>query len=437
MFQALFLLNTALANRVSYDDYLIVRYPPDAQPTGRILHRSVNGIDVLEHKSLTGNGTVIADMYALMNPISAPMLQRQLASTSDITTKFLSFNEIDEYMTSLPVQKRRFGTSFENRTLHAFEFGAGTNITSSTLDLNVTSSTPTQIINCGIHAREWISPSFCMYFTTLLVAPDRVSHGLSDVQLQDLEKLKSVVRFVVIPVLNPDGYEYARDVDRLWRKNRQTNPGNPCVGTDLNRNLDASWSDQEGASVNPCSDTYKGTAVFSAPEAKALGDLIRAYTVGNNAQVAHPRTNSYLDVHSFGQFFLYPQGDSCRTPTEHVQTYSTLSTVFKNTIAQRFRTRYTIGNSCEALYKTTGATTDFSYRTGIVNSFVIELRDTGGYAFIIPESEIVPTVKETSDAVIELYKSIAKMGNLASFRSNSMIAAPWLVWPVLVYLFLS
>lgn len=30
----------------------------------------------------------------------------------------------------------------------------------------------------------------------------------------------SAVRLIVIPVLNPDGYNYARTADRLWKKNR-------------------------------------------------------------------------------------------------------------------------------------------------------------------------------------------------------------------------
>eukprot|EP01052_Picozoa_sp_SAG31_P042335 SAG31_NODE_6694_length_1922_cov_2.221613_3_plen_68_part_00 len=46
------------------------------------------------------------------------------------------------------------------------------------------------------------------------------------------------LRFIVIPVLNPDGYEYTWDPggDRLWRKNRTPNANAPqCPGTDLNR----------------------------------------------------------------------------------------------------------------------------------------------------------------------------------------------------------
>lgn len=33
------------------------------------------------------------------------------------------------------------------------------------------------------------------------------------------------VEFIIVPVVNPDGYEYSWDVNRLWRKNR----GGPLI----------------------------------------------------------------------------------------------------------------------------------------------------------------------------------------------------------------
>lgn len=47
------------------------------------------------------------------------------------------------------------------------------------------------------------------------------------------------LKFIIIPVLNPDGYKWTwhAEGDRLWRKNRTPNEGSPeCPGTDLNRN---------------------------------------------------------------------------------------------------------------------------------------------------------------------------------------------------------
>lgn len=40
----------------------------------------------------------------------------------------------------------------------------------------------------------------------------------------------------ILPVMNPDGYEYSHTKDRMWRKNRAWH-GGQCVGVDLNRNF--------------------------------------------------------------------------------------------------------------------------------------------------------------------------------------------------------
>ena len=104
----------------------------------------------------------------------------------------------------------------------------------------------------------------------------------------------------LVPVLNPDGYEYSRTKDRYWRKNRRKNSGSKCdegilhhgfedaangvmvdsYGVDLNRNFGKEFG--TASSGNPCDDTYRGTEAFSEPESAALRDyiaLIRAVGV--------------------------------------------------------------------------------------------------------------------------------------------------------------
>ena len=84
----------------------------------------------------------------------------------------------------------------------------------------------------------------------------------------------------LVPVLNPDGYEYSRTTDRMWRKNRRKNSGSKCDGVDLNRNFEMGFG--TASSGNPCDDTYRGTEAFSEPESAALRDyiaLIRAVGV--------------------------------------------------------------------------------------------------------------------------------------------------------------
>jgi carboxypeptidase A4 len=60
----------------------------------------------------------------------------------------------------------------------------------------------------------------------------------------------------VMPSMNPDGYEYTRNYDRMWRKTRSKNPGTTCRGADPNRNWGYRWG-EKGASTNPCSEIYR------------------------------------------------------------------------------------------------------------------------------------------------------------------------------------
>ena len=68
--------------------------------------------------------------------------------------------------------------------------------------------------------------------------------------------------FYIFPVVNPDGFVYTQTVDRLWRKNRQNNTNAPqqdiCVGRDINRNWPWQWNVTNGASDDPCRETYRG-----------------------------------------------------------------------------------------------------------------------------------------------------------------------------------
>ena len=69
-------------------------------------------------------------------------------------------------------------------------------------------------------------------------------------------------KFVIQPIINPDGYEYTWSNDRMWRKNRRKFEGALCMGTDLNRNYDSNWGGA-GSTPNKCSETYRGESAFS------------------------------------------------------------------------------------------------------------------------------------------------------------------------------
>ena len=134
---------------------------------------------------------------------------------------YKSAQEYIEYMASLTGAKVfSIGKTYENRDIPGIKIGTG--------------SIPV-VINGGIHAREWISPITVTYFADFLAS--------TDPRAQDL---LSKFTFHLIPVLNPDGYEYTRTNNRMWRKNREPNPGTDCAGTDINRNFAFKWSGNGG-----------------------------------------------------------------------------------------------------------------------------------------------------------------------------------------------
>ena len=64
----------------------------------------------------------------------------------------------------------------------------------------------------GIHAREWITPATLTYMINELI-----DNPLKyDCILNDFD-------FYFIPLMNPDGYVYSHEYDRMWRKTRNQN----------------------------------------------------------------------------------------------------------------------------------------------------------------------------------------------------------------------
>lgn len=95
---------------------------------------------------------------------------------------------------------------------------------------------PIVFIDVGIHAREWAT-----YVTGVYLIHELVEHYADNTDIVD------AVDWVIIPVGNPDGYEFSQTTDRFWRKTRAINAGSACVGIDPNRNFAYQWG---GASQN-------------------------------------------------------------------------------------------------------------------------------------------------------------------------------------------
>ncbi|KAF2131017.1 hypothetical protein P153DRAFT_421995 [Dothidotthia symphoricarpi CBS 119687] len=242
-------------------------------------------------------------------------------------------------------------------------------------------SKPAVLIHGTVHAREWITTMTTEYFAWQLLT----KYG-SDATIKSLvDKFD----FYIMPIVNPDGFVYTQTTDRLWRKNRQTVSGNTCVGRDENRNWPYKWEVAGGASTNPCSETYKGQAPGDSPEIRGLSAQVNSLRDSRGIRL-------YLDMHSYGQYILWPYGYDCSLRAENDAQHRTIAVNAANAIRAVSGTAYTYGPSCSTLYATTGSSTDYTDVTGNATySYTYELRDKGTYGFTLPANQIQPTVRET------------------------------------------
>ena len=223
------------------------------------------------------------------------------------------------------------------------------------------------------HAREWITATTMLYTIDQLVAGGRPDAALF------------AKNYIIIPVVNPDGYAYTWSTNRMWRKNRSRSQGSKCSGADLNRNFDHSFRG-EGASAEPCSHIYAGAYPNSEAETRALSELMWSLK---------DRIKFYLTMHSFNQLWACPYAHTTES-SAHLGTHMRVLRQIQQAVYQTEGVHYEIGPLSTSLYVGSGFGIDFAYdKCAIVHSYLVELRDRGQRGFVLPPDEIMPTARET------------------------------------------
>ncbi|MCP9260487.1 Carboxypeptidase A1 [Dirofilaria immitis] len=310
--------------------------------------------------------------------------------------KYHSYQEIINYLNQLAarypniVKVRNIGITHENRQIALIKIGKAAQF-----------KKPGIWIDGGIHAREWVAPATVLYIINQLVTRyDR------DPQIQ---RFVDEMDWFIVPVLNPDGYEYTRSSThpeiRLWRKNRSPpvcqisqhdifsqSRQECCQGVDLNRNYDWQYG-IEGSSSDPCSEIYHGRFAFSEPETKAVHNFIfrRRRSI-----------KTFLTFHSYSQILMYPFGHRERTYSSDVNDLRDTALRAANALRAAYGTIYTVGTGADTLYPASGGAEDWAKgRMGVKYSYLFELRpeETVWDGFLLDESEIIPTAREAFEAV--------------------------------------
>ncbi|PZC76032.1 carboxypeptidase B isoform X1 [Helicoverpa armigera] len=238
-------------------------------------------------------------------------------------------------------------------------------------------------LDACIHPREWISTAVVTYIADMLV--------------KNFFTLSSSITnkdWHIIPVLNPDGYEYTHTHERMWRKNR-ARYGGECVGVDLNRNFSYAWGQsngEEGSSDEPSHVFYRGPAPFSEPETIAVRDTILGSITPFKV---------FLSFHSYFELIIFPWGNK-KDPCPDYLHLLEGGSIMARAIHEATGKTYRVGSTKDLTYYACGTSIDWSYSIAkIPYSYMIELRSKK-HKFRLPKEEILENCKEIWSAVKDL-----------------------------------
>jgi len=354
------------------------------------------GVAIVEagHGSLTVTGSS-ADMAAVrelgFTVTATPTGNPGGVSTDDFPSADSTYNNYAEMTAKLDgaaanypslVRKSSIGTSYQGRQLWLMKISD---------NAGVDEAEPEVLFTCGQHAREHLTIEMCLYLVNELT-----TKYASDSRIRGLVDSREIW---VVANVNPDGSEYdiASGSYRSWRKNRQPNSGSTYVGTDLNRNWGYQWGCCGGSSGSFSSETYRGTAAFSAPETNRVRNFVTTRVIGGRQQI---RAN--IDFHTYSELILWPFGYtySNTAPGLNADQQATFATLGRNMAATN---GYTPEQSSD-LYIADGTINDWLWGVHQIFSYTFEMypRSSSGGGFYPPDEVIATQTSRNRSAVLML-----------------------------------
>jgi len=359
------------------------------------------------HIESTSDGDTAEDSYVVYRSFDDPHggIRVQLEQFADTYPDIVTLHEI--------------GKSIQGRPIIALR------ITGNPDTVVFFKQKPAVLFLATHHAREWAACEMAMrlirYFTENYGALQRVTTLLDEAEVW------------VIPVANPDGYQYTFTTERLWRKNLRDNDQDGVItevdGVDLNRNFDFYWGhDDEGSSPDESDFDYRGPEPNSEPETRAVTKFIM--------QQRH-RLKFIVSYHTFAGMILYPWWWKEDTPSYDDPIFVALAGTRENpAIWSSLIDRGYIPGVAGDVYGTVvnGNFTDWHYGTARIPGFLIELTagvDAEGqfYGFEFPDDEaLLQSVFEDNLAFalacVESAKQPASPVSLAGIEPQNIYHTP-------------
>lgn len=389
----------------SFEDHRVVRvFPADAEEREQVESvtldrwtetvRDGQGIDV----EVDGDGMAALDQAGIAYEVVLSDLagsvegERARIAANPLLPDFSNFFEeyrslsefeaqIDTWATDHPdrVIIDDVGLSLEERSIRAIRIR----------NANTPDDAPVIVLNGLQHAREWIGGAVAMCMAEAFIA----GSGDPDIDA-DIEDILDQRQLIVLPVVNPDGYEFSWTDERFWRKNKR-----PPWGVDLNRNWSAGWGIEPGSDSDPESPSYRGNGPFSEPETEAVA----TYLFGFSSVLAH------VDFHAYGELVLWPFSFTEDETEVDEETLASWANTLKERLNETHGERYEAIAGTE-FYPASGTMPDWSVDGLGAVGFTVELRPhfddaedfEGG--FMLPPELIRPTCDESLAAAVALGK---------------------------------
>ncbi|EAL39658.3 AGAP008071-PA, partial [Anopheles gambiae str. PEST] len=295
---------------------------------------------------------------------------------------FMSYDETNQWLAALEAKYpdkckvEPIGRSYEGRDINAIyinkqqnkkvfvvanmhalsveklgETWLGRDINMMTINYN---ARDTIVLVANLHAREWAAMT-----TALFIIFELVYNGHHHPEL-------SQFRWMIVPIANPDGYEFTRERDRYWSKNRSPQPDSQTFGVDLNGNFAYKWEENDRP-VEPKDRTYNGPQAGSEPETRAISKLLES--IG-------PDILMFVDMHTFGNHIFHPWSYTTE-PAENVELTKAVAHAGADAIRFKYEEYYTVGTPSQLYRRVYGTPIDYCQSLRIRVCLWLEMTNSG------------------------------------------------------------